>query len=41
MPRIAETPWLAWSADVTFLPASTPEKFAKAGRVLAEVVQKY
>ena len=41
MPRVAEPLWLAWSADLTFMPAFVPEDMEKAMGVVAEMAQKY
>ena len=41
MPRIAEPLWLSWKADVTFLPAFTPEDMEKAMGVVGEMAKKY
>ena len=41
MPRIAEPLWLSWKANVSFLPAFTPEDMEKAMPVIAEIVKKY
>ncbi len=41
MPNIAEPLWLSWKADVTFLPAFTPEDMEKAMGVVGEMAKKY
>ena len=41
MPRIAEPLWLSWKANVTFLPAFTPEDMEKAMPAISEIVKKY
>ena len=41
MPRIAESLWLSWKANVTFLPAFTPEEFGEAAHVLEDVAKRY
>ena len=41
MARIAEPLWLSWKANVTFLPAFTPEDMEQAMGVVAEIAKKY
>ena len=41
MPGIAEPLWLSWKADVTFLPAFTPEDMEKAMPIIGEIAKKY
>ncbi len=41
MPRVAEPLWLSWKANVTFLPAFTPEDMDKTMHVIEEVAKKY
>ena len=41
MARIADPMWLAWKANVTFLPAFTPEDMEQMMGVMEEIVKKY
>ena len=41
MPRIAEPLWHSWNADVTVLPAFTPDDMAEAMPVLEHIARTY
>ena len=39
--KVAEPLWLSWKANVTFLPAFTPEDMEQTMGVVAELAKKY